>query len=417
MPYPNFAAMRAWRSLILINIYWLPLALQDSALLAIAVPADLLRFDPATHSLAYANLVALVALVNTVVPALGGVLSDYLRRRTGTRGPLAIAGGAINVAGLLLMPFANSSMSLAAYMIVGTIGLSISTAAYQAMLPESVARESWGVASGIRGAITLVGTVVGLALAGTVGPSIVFVVSAVLVAIGAVSVVFVREKAPVDEPVDHAKIRDWHDFIVVFISRGLITFGLTMLMTFVLYFLNDALHVRDASLGTGLVGLAALLGAAVSAVGSGYLSDLITRKYVVVAAGVPMTMAAVGFAIFPRENLLFVFAILFGLGYGSIISTGWALALDSIPDLRDVARDLGIWGLATHIPSIVAPIVGGAILLREHQSFDGYRILFALAAISFALGSAVVLLVRDAKSGARDLGRASRAARRVASKP
>ena len=100
MPRPNPDAMRSWRSLILINIYWLPLALQDAAPLTIAVPADLLRFDPAHHSITYANLVALVALVNAVVPALGGMLSDFLRKRTGSRQPLALGGGVAEDAGV-----------------------------------------------------------------------------------------------------------------------------------------------------------------------------------------------------------------------------------------------------------------------------------------------------------------------------
>jgi MFS family permease len=177
------------------------------------------------------------------------------------------------------------------------------------------------------------------------------------------------------------------------------------------------LHVHDAARGTGIVGLAALFGAAISAIGSGRLSDLITRKYVVFAAGIPMTLSAVGFAIFPRENLLFVFALLFGLGYGAVLSTGWALALDSIPDLRDVARDLGIWGLATHVPSIVAPVLGGAVIKYFDHSFDGYRLLFLIAATSFALGSASVLFVRDTKSRSNDARSVAGAARSVPSKP
>jgi MFS family permease len=331
--------MRSWRSLILINLFWLPLALQDAALLAIAVPADLLRFDPQNHVSTYAALFALVATVNAIVPALGGVLSDYLRRRSGTRGPLTIAGAAVNAGGLLLMPFATSTIWLGGYMLVATFGLAIAMAAYQAMLPESVPREKWGVASGVRGVITLVGTVIGLSVAGTLGPSTVFFVAAGLTAAGAVSVLFVHEVAPIDFPVDHAHIRDWHDFIVVFVARGLVTFGLTMLLTFVLYFLHDMLHVHDAARGTGIVGLAALFGAAISAIGSGRLSDLITRKYVVFAAGIPMTLSAVGFAIFPRENLLFVFALLFDMAR-CFRPDG---RLRSI-QFRISATSLGIWG-------------------------------------------------------------------------
>lgn len=387
--------MPKWRSLIFVNIYWLPIALQDAALLAIAVPADLLHLDPTGYRSTYAYFVATLAFVNAIVPVFGGALSDYLRRTRGTRGPLAIAGGVFNVIGLALMPSAHSLWDLGWYLVIATFGLSISTAAYQAMLPEAIARESWGLASGVRGAITLVGTVTGLAIAGTLSPNTVFFVSAGLVTLGAASVFLVRETVPPEESGDRAHIRDYHDFIIVFLARGVVTLGLTLLMTFVLFFLKDALKVGNPSFGTGAVGLAALFGAALSAIGSGRLSDLITRKYVVVAAGIPMTLAAIGFAIFPHENLLFVFALLFGLGYGSLISTGWALALDSIPQLRDVARDLGIWGLATHIPSIIAPLVGGAILTHYNGSFFGYRVLFVLAALSFFLGSLVVLGVRD----------------------
>jgi len=400
-------SLRSLRSLILVNIYWLPLALQDAALLAIAVPAELLHFAPANYRSTYALLVALVALINTIVPPLGGVLSDWQRRHGGTRKSLALAGAAVNVVGLALMPFSTSSVTLAAFMVLATIGLSISTAAYQAMLPESIARESWGIASGVRGASTLLGTVAGLAIGGTMDPNLVFVVTAALVALGALSLFSIHESNGAQVEEDRAHVRDRHDLIVVFVARSFITFGLTMLMTFVLYFLRDVLHVHNASFGTGAVGLAALLGAAISAIGAGHLSDRITRKYVVAASGIPMTLAALGFAIFPREQFLLGFALLFGLGYGAVISTGWALALDAIPQIRDVARDLGIWGLATHIPTIIAPLVGAAILARAGGSFDGYRILFVLAAVSFALGGASVLAVRD--KPARTTSEATRA--------
>ena len=45
-----------------------------------------------------------------------------------------------------------------------------------------------------------------------------------------------------------------------------------------------------------------------------------------------------------------MYAALFGLGYGGVFSVGWALALDAIPELGDVARDLGIWGTLSNLP-------------------------------------------------------------------
>ena len=55
------------------------------------------------------------------------------------------------------------------------------------MLPDAIARSLWGVASGIRGAITLLGTVFGLVLGGLVDPKSVFIGCAVLVAVSAFS--------------------------------------------------------------------------------------------------------------------------------------------------------------------------------------------------------------------------------------
>ncbi len=108
---------------------------------------------------------------------------------------------------------------------------------------------------------------------GLVDPKYVFIGCAVLVAVSAFSL---RGLAPrEDEADDHAHIRDWYDFIVVFIGRACIVFGLTLLGTFVLYFFRDVLHVADPSRGTGFTGIAGLIGAVASSVVLGILSDRI----------------------------------------------------------------------------------------------------------------------------------------------
>jgi hypothetical protein len=78
---------------------------------------------------------------------------------------------------------------------------------------------------------------------------------------------------------------------------------------------------------------------------------------------------------------------------GGVYSAGWALAMDSIPDLRDVARDLGLWGIATNLPNVIAPLVGGAVLAYFGGSRIGYQVVFALSGASFALASVVVLRI------------------------
>ncbi len=79
-------------------------------------------------------------------------------------------------------------------------------------------------------------------------------------------------------PAPHATIRDRHDLVVTLFARGWIVLGMTLLNTYVLYFFNDVLGARDASLKTGLVAGSALVGAIVSSVLAGKLSDRFDRR-------------------------------------------------------------------------------------------------------------------------------------------
>lgn len=327
------------------------------------------------------------------VPPLAGALSDRMRRRNVPRRAFILVGAAIDVACLLMMAEVRSIQLFTAFLLLATVGANISLAAYQALLPDVVPKASWGTVSGIRSLALIVGTVLGIGVAAGTYPSSTFIGIAVAVGLGALTLFAVRENITPNEKEDRARISDWHDFGVVFVARLFLAFGLALLMTFILYFFRDVLHVGNPQGGTGLVAGASLVGGVISAIYLGWLSDRVPRKFVVAACGIPMTLAAAGFAMLPQERWIYAFAILFGIGFGGILSTGWALAIDSVPKLRDVARDLGIWGIAQNFPAVVAPLFGGWLLSTYGATIEGYRLLFLSAAGSFAIGSAWVLAV------------------------
>jgi MFS family permease len=244
----------------------------------------------------------------------------------------------------------------------------------------------------MRGAATLIGTVIGLGLAGTVAqPGTVFIGTALLLALSSFSLFGFVE--PVWQAPERVHVARWHDFVIVFLARGFVYFGLTLLMTFVLYFFQDILKAGNPSAGTAFVGIFSLAGAIVASVVLGVLSDRYSRKVIVAICGIPMAIAAIGFALAPNTNAMLVFAVLFGLGLGGILSVGWALAIDSLPELTDVGRALGIWGIATHLPAVIAPAFGGAVLFAFGGSRTGYQTIFAFAGLSFLLASLTVLRV------------------------
>ncbi|HEX3550747.1 MAG TPA: MFS transporter [Candidatus Elarobacter sp.] len=357
------------------------------------MPALLLRLAPREHTAVLAVLATLAGIAVAVTPSVAGILSDRARRRGGDRRRETAIALAVDVLALGGMALATSSGALGAALVAATVALTAAQTIYQALLPEVVPREAWGMAAGVRGAMTLFGTVLGLVCAALLPPHVALVAAGLTIAVAAVSLIVIPASTASAPRAAHAIVRDRHDLGVTLIARGWIVLGMTLLNTYVLYFFSDVLHVRDASLGTGLVAGAALLGAIASSVWAGTLSDGVDRRLVVALSGVPMTLAAIGFALVPDPRALFVYAALFGLGYGGVFSVGWALALDAIPEIGDVARDLGVWGTLSNLPSIVAPGIGAWIIAHGATPAAGYRWLFAAAGASFALGSLTVLRV------------------------
>ena len=379
-----------WKS-VLLNAFWIPLHFQDTALITIAVPAALLQIVPGDHVRVFAVIAALVSFVSMIVPPVAGAISDSLRRRGVPRRWPILAGAAIDTVCLIMMAQAHTLGSFMTFLLLATMGANISLAAYQALIPDIVPQRAWGMVSGVRSVAMVAGTVLGIGVAAGTIPDSTFIGIGIAIALGALTLFGIAEHALPDQPQEHAHISDWNDFTVVFIARGFLAFGLALLMTYVLYFFRDILHVSNPSGATGLVAFASLFGAIASGIYLGWLSDRVPRKIVVAVCGIPMVLAAAGFAMLPEAHWMYGFGVLFGIGFGGIMSTGWALAIDSVPKLRDVARDLGIWGIAQNFPAVIAPLAGGLILNAYGGTLGGYRVLFFAAAASFALGSVTVL--------------------------
>jgi MFS family permease len=379
----------AW---IVLNALWIPLTFQDAALMTIAVPAALLHLAPTSYVSVLSVMVSAAMFAAMIVPPVAGWFSDRVRRHGGSRRTFVVAGLAVDVVALLALALTHSLLWFGLWLTIAIVSANVALAAYQVLLPELVPRERWGVVSGVRGAASLVGTILGLAIAGAVpDPSVTFAAAAGIVIVCGLSLAWIHEPAW-SEP-DRAHVRDWHDFTIVFAARMLVFFGLVLLQTFVLYYFRDVQGLHAPAAGTAIAAFCTMVGATASSVYLGILSDRAPRKIVTALACAPMAIAAIGFAVAPAPQWIFLYAFLFGVGFGGVFSTGWALAMDSIPAMRDVARDLGLWGIASNLPNVVAPLVGGWFIGYFHGTRAGYQAVFALAGLSFALASLTVLRV------------------------
>ena len=374
-------------------VYWFSLNYQGSALLTIVVPTALAQILHADRTTPLARLVALSAAISMLVPPLLGALSDRRRQhRLVGRRSMVLGGTALNIVGLSWAMRAPSLLALTGGLLLSMFGQSAALTTYQAMLPEVVPPERWGQASARMGVASLGGTVLGLAVAGLLPLRMVYWAMVGASAVGALlTAMSVPELAgpwAVQNP--KSEIRHWSRFLWTFAGRFFVLFGQTILMTFVLYFFSQVLGVRNPGAATALIAGLALLGAILSSYYAATTSDHVDRARLVALACLPMAAAVAGFGLFPFPWLVFGLAVVWGIGYGAFLSVDWALALDSIPDLANVARDLGIWGIASNLPAVVAPIVGGILLGHVHPVTAGYRVLFVAAAVAFLLGAVLV---------------------------
>ena len=107
-----------------------------------------------------------------------------------------------------------------------------------------------------------------------------------------------------------------------------------------------------------------------------------------------MAIAAIGFALAPEIRWMLPFAVLFGIGFGGVISSGWALAMDAIPGTRRRrarSRFVGHRYESSERRRAARRLVAAELLF--HGTRAGYQAVFGLAGFSFFLASLAVLRV------------------------
>ena len=93
------------------------------------------------------------------------------------------------------------------------------------------------------------------------------------------------------------------------------------------------------------------MGAIVSTLAAGVLSDRHGRKLMVYISGGIMGVVGLIFVFFHSFVLAVLMGVVFGLGYGAYESVDWALASDVLPSMDDYAKDMGVWHVAMVLPA------------------------------------------------------------------
>lgn len=401
-------------ALFYLSLYWFSINFHWGALLTVVIPAEVLRFVADAEKAKYLGLVFFAgAFIAMVTQPIIGAISDRSGSTWGRRRPYILAGGLANCLALLGMAYSPKlSWFVVAFLLVQFFN-NVSGSAYQALIPDLVPEDQRGTASGLMGVMTMLGTILSLALAGIMlgqGARILFywVIVGIMMA-GILVTMFKVKEIPYryQEPWVFRQFlasfwvspRQFPDFAWLWVSRALIMLGFYTLLNFLEYYLKDVTGLVKFIEATTGVGAAVMVGAAVSTFFSGWLSDRIGRRIIVFTAGMLMGVTALTFLAGPAYEVILGVAVVFGIGYGAFISVDWALAVDVLPSARSAGKDMGLWGISVTLPQVIAPLIGGQVLYYFHP-WGGhweYKILYLIAFAYFLAGSLGVWKIRKAK--------------------
>jgi MFS family permease len=448
---PSVAAPTGRASLgkqLAINLFWFANNLHWQAILAIVIPAVVATQLPERDKgLNLALVTAPGILVAFFVNPLTGALSDYARFKLGRRRPFMIIGTILNVAALLGLGYlaytADGSalgntqliVSLALLFVLLQFANNFANSPWSAIIADEIPPAQRGSASGFYGLMTLLGTVAGFLVAGSIVQAqtntptfrqqvaLTFTLIAIIqVVFVAITVLTVKER-PLTQPRPlrwgpffsrfRLEARKYPDFAWVLFTRLLMMTGIWAVYFFLQYYFHDVIgitgpehpaHAFGLTIGTPQAAQLLFLPivmvtSALTVYFAGWLSDRVGRKALVYLSGAMMTIVCMIFIFFQTFEASLVAAAFFGLGYGAYTSVDWALATDVLPPTDEAGKNMGIWSAAGIIPQVIGVVLGGSLIyvLQSAPGHLGYTALFAVTTAFFLLGTVLIRQVKGAR--------------------
>jgi MFS family permease len=395
-------------NLVNLSAAWFGQAYLWNGLHAILLPVILVGLVPTALKATYLGGLTFFGLVLAMLAQpIAGAISDRSGwlGRYGRRRPWMALGTAIDLGLLVLLAMSRDFLLVALLYAALQIASSFAEAALQGLMPDRVAPDQRGRASGYKNAAQIAGFVAGVGLGGFFAGrgQIGLALAATGIALGS-SVLWtllgVRE-----QPAPRAKRRgigavealrsSFHidrrlapGFGRLLGGRALLMAGYFALQGFAQYFIADKLGLPNPAGVTAL--LMAVMGAAIFllAVPTGVLADRMGRRPLNIFAALLGAAATVALLFVANVSQLVIAGGLVGASAGIFMSVNWAWAADLAPP-AEAGRYLGLSNVATAGASALSRLVAGPIIDGGNalRAGIGYDLLFLVLAIAMTAGA------------------------------
>ncbi len=420
---------------ILLSFFWFSTNMMWSAILIITMPSQVkAAVGNSVKGTELGLVLSAGAIISMLTAPIFGALSDRIRLPGGRRKPWVVIGTVGNVIGLVGMAYliqTGHPESLwpwsIAFWVVQFFN-NVATAPYSALIPDLVSTEQRGSASGWLGLMTILGNFVGGLMGFLVEPfgiAVIYFIMMGVMILGALVTWFGVNEIDVPHEIPPFKLGEfmrglidpfkYSDFTWVLLTRLLIMMGISTVQEFIQYYMGDVIGAPYILAGFGKVADTAeaavsfflpalLVGAVITTLVAGVLSDKYGRKRMVYLSGALMGIVCLVFILSHNFTVAVLMGIVFGLGYGAYQSVDWALVSDVLPSVDDYAKDMGVWHVADVLPQIVATPVAGVLLdnfqrIGKAQNVPnlGYTVIFLLAVVFFAFGTIFVARIKKVR--------------------
>ena len=369
------------------------------------------HFDEGQKEAILALVTGCGAAVSLVANPLFGAFSDRTTSRHGRRVPWVLFGAILGAIALVALSGAPNVAVMTLLWCVVQAGANGMYAAITAAVPDRVPVPQRGTVGGLAAMGQTVGILLGAVIAAVVSGNFAvgyWLCAAALLA-GVVLYLFKnddqglpQQERPSFNFVAFAKgfwvsPKRYPDFGWAWLTRLLVSTGNHMVTLYLLFFLSDAVHLKetegiDPAFGvlilTGLYALTVII----TSVLGGRLSDRLgKRKPLVIASSVIIAVASLILAFAPTWIGALAGAIVLGIGFGAYLAVDFALITQVLPTALDRGKDLGVINIANSLPQVLAPVLA----LPFVEGLKSYTLLYVAAAVIGLLGAVFVVKIKS----------------------
>ena len=400
-----------------VTIFGLAMTALWSSLHSIILPLRIADFVPVGRQATWLGLLTVTGLILAIATQpIAGAMSDRSGSRWGRRRPFIFIGAIATLSFLPGISLAGSLAVLFATYYLLQVSANSALGPYLAFFPDLVPEDRRGLASGVKGLLEIAGAGSTIWLIGQLMGNYSLgegsrwlwlslgILGAVFLGTMLATVFLVKESPGTGGPrlslvsilskTFRIDAQANPDFIRFVLCRLFFIIPLTTFQAFGLYFFRDYLGVANPAATMGnftLVSSLCMLGMVYPA---GRLSDRLGRRPIALASGL-IGALGIGLLFFFRSyDFILTSAILMGIGFGGLMSTNWALAVDLVP--RDEAgRYIGLTNLASAGGSALARLTGPMIDFFNARRFGlGYTAMLSTSFASLIVSSVLMWRIK-----------------------